>query len=123
MSLSNLPPVRPSAVAVGTIFTHATELAVLSPLFGQTYRRAQAANTKEEFLRSKEATSPAVAYGSSFLGSAMQSYGMGALINATGTLSCRGAAYLGGLVFLATAAPTVGCFLSDGHFCLCLCVC
>lgn len=31
---------------------------------------------------------------------------MGALINATGTLSYKGAAYLGGLIFAATSAPT-----------------
>jgi hypothetical protein len=106
MSLHYLPPVRPSAVAVGTVFSHATELAVLTPLFGQTYRRAKAANTKQEFLESREATSAAVAYGTSFVGSAMQAYGVGALLNATGTLSYKGAAYLGGLVFLATSAPT-----------------
>ena len=109
MSLHYLPPVRPSAVAVGTVFSHATELAVLGPLFGQTYRRAKAASTKQEFLDSKEATSAAVAYGTSFVGAAMQSYGVGALLNATGTLSYKGAAYLGGLVFLATSAPTVSC--------------
>lgn len=34
------------------------------------------------------------------VGSALQSYGVGALINATGTLSYKGAAYLGGLIFL-----------------------
>lgn len=31
---------------------------------------------------------------------------MGALINATGTLSYKGAAYLGALIFAATSAPT-----------------
>merc|ERR1712098_897651 len=81
------------------------ELAVLSPLFGQTYNRAKAANTKEEFVKSKEASSAAVAWGTTLVGSALQAYGVGALINATGTLSYKGAAYLGGLVFAATAAP------------------
>jgi hypothetical protein len=109
MSLHYLPPVRPSAVAVGTAFSHLTELAVLTPLFGQTYQRAKASSTSREFLESREATSAAVAYGSSFAGSAMQAYGVGALLNATGTLSYKGAAYLGGLVFLATSAPTVSC--------------
>jgi len=105
MSLQYLPSVKPSAIALGTIFNHAAELAVLAPLFGQTYQQAKAANTKEEFLRSKEASSAAAAWGSSLVGSALQSYGVGALINATGTLSYKGAAYLGGLVFMATAAP------------------
>jgi hypothetical protein len=105
MSLHYLPPVKPSAIALGTIFNHTAELAVLTPLFGQTYQRAKAANTKEEFIHSKEASSAAVAWGTSLVGSALQSYGVGALINATGTLSYKGAAYLGGLIFMATAAP------------------
>ncbi|KAI1466094.1 DUF1761-domain-containing protein [Daldinia caldariorum] len=106
MSLQYLPPVKPSAIALGTIFNHGIELAVLSPLFGQTYQRAKAANTKEEFLRSREASSAAAALGTSLVGSALQSYGVGALINATGTLSYKGAAYLGALIFAATSAPT-----------------
>lgn len=106
MSLHYLPAVKPSAIALGTFFNQSVELAVLSPLFGQTYQRAKAANTKEEFLRSREATGAAVAWTTSLVGSALQSYGVGALINATGTLSYRGAAYLGGLIFMATSAPT-----------------
>ncbi|KAI1332607.1 hypothetical protein F5Y16DRAFT_356045 [Xylariaceae sp. FL0255] len=106
MSLHYLPPVKPSAIALGTVFNHGIELAVLTPLFGETYRRAKVANTKEEFLRSKEASGAAVAWGTSLVGSALQSYGVGALINATGTLSYKGAAYLGSLIFLATSAPT-----------------
>ena len=106
MSLHYLPPVKPSAIALGTLFNHTTELAILTPLFGKTYQRAKAANTKEEFLRSKEATSAAVAWGTSFLGSGLQAYGVGALINATGTLSYKGAAYLGTLIFMASNAPT-----------------
>jgi Protein of unknown function (DUF1761) len=103
----DLPSVKPSAIALGTIFSHTTELAVMTPLFGQTYQRAKSSSSKEEFARSKEATSAAVAWSSSLVGSALQSYGIGALINATGTLSYKGAAYLGGLVFAATNAPGV----------------
>ncbi|KAL2178124.1 uncharacterized protein P884DRAFT_291779 [Thermothelomyces heterothallicus CBS 202.75] len=106
MSLHYLPAVKPSAIALGTVFNHTAELAVLTPLFGQTYQRAKAANTKEEFLRSREATGAAVAWGTALIGSALQSYGVGALINATGTLSYKGATYLGGLIFAATSAPT-----------------
>jgi len=105
MSLHYLPPVKPSAIALGTVFNHGIELAVLTPLLGQTYQRAKYANTKEEFVRSKEASSAAVAWGTSLVGSALQAYGVGALINATGTLSYKGAAYLGGLIFMATSAP------------------
>ncbi|EOO02899.1 putative duf1761-domain-containing protein [Phaeoacremonium minimum UCRPA7] len=105
MSLHYLPPVKPSAIALGTIFNQSAELAVLTPLFGATYQRAKSSNTTEEFARSKEATSAAVAWGTTLVGSALQSYGVGALINATGTLSYKGAAYLGGLIFAATSAP------------------
>jgi hypothetical protein len=104
---SDLPPVKPSAIALGTVFNHAASLAVLGPVFGDTYNRAQAANSKEEFVKSKEAASAAAAWGTSLIGSAVQSYGVGALINATGTLSYKGAAYLGSLIFFASSAPSV----------------
>jgi hypothetical protein len=39
--LIDLPPVKPSAIALGTLFTHAASLAVLGPVFGDTYHRAQ----------------------------------------------------------------------------------
>ena len=83
----------------------------MAPLFGDTYHRAQRANSSEEFLKSKEAASAAAAWGSSLVGSALQTYGVGALINATGTLTYKGAAYLGSLIFLASSAPSVCSFL------------
>ncbi len=98
---------KPSAIALGTIFNHAASLAILGPVFGDTFHRAQAANSKEEFVKSKEAASAAAAWGTSIVGSAVQSYGVGALLNATGTLSYKGAAYLGSLVFMASSAPSV----------------
>jgi hypothetical protein len=104
---SDLPPVKPSAIALGTVFNHAASLAILGPVFGETYHRAQAANSKEEFVKSKETASAAAAWGTSLAGSALQSYGVGALINATGTLSYKGAAYLGSLIFFASSAPSV----------------
>ena len=86
----------------------------MAPLFGATYKRAKSADTKDEFLHSREASSAAVAWGTSVVGSALQSYGVGALINATGTLSYKGAAYLGSLIFFATSAPVV-CALPFSH--------
>ncbi|KAF2013735.1 DUF1761-domain-containing protein [Aaosphaeria arxii CBS 175.79] len=104
---TDLPPVKPSAIALGTAFNHAVSLAVLGPVFGDAYRRAQQANTKEEYFHSKEAATAAASWGSSVVGSAIQSYGVGALINATGTLTYKGAAYLGSLIFFASAAPSI----------------
>jgi hypothetical protein len=112
-AIIDLPPVKPSAIALGTVFNHAVSLAVMAPLFGETYHRAQAANTKEEFFKSKEAATAAATWGSSLFGSALQAYGVGALINATGTLSYKGAAYLGSLIFLASAAPSVSSSLDE----------
>lgn len=106
MSLHYLPPVKPSAIALGAVFNQTVETAVLGPLFGKAYQSAKRANSSEQFIQSKEATNVAVAWGTTAVGSALQSYGVGALINATGTLSYKGAAYLGGLIFLATSAPT-----------------
>ncbi|KAF7714328.1 Uncharacterized protein PECH_008872 [Penicillium ucsense] len=106
-TLHYLPPVKPSAIAMGTFFTHTASLGILAPLFGDTYHRAQASNSKEEFLKSKEAAGAAAAWGSSLAGSAVQTYGVAALINATGTLSYKGAAYLGSLIFFASSAPGV----------------
>ncbi|KAL3473738.1 Mpp10 protein-domain-containing protein [Aspergillus californicus] len=106
----DLPAVKPSAIAMGTVFTHTASLGILAPVFGDTYHRAQAANSKEDFFKSKEAAGAAAAWGSSLVGSAVQTYGVAALINATGTLSYKGAAYLGSLIFFASSAPS---FLSQ----------
>ena len=107
ISSSDLPPVKPSAIALGTVYNHAIALAVLGPLFGETYQKAQAANSKEEFFKSRETATAAAGWGSSLAGAALQAYGTGALINATGTLSYKGSAYLGTLIFFASAAPGV----------------
>jgi len=98
--------VKPSAIALGTIFTHTASLGILAPVFGDTYHAAQASNSKGEFVKSREAAGAAAAWGSSLAGSAIQTYGVAALINATGTLTYKGAACLGSLIFFATAAPS-----------------
>jgi len=106
-TLHYLPPVKPSAIALGTVFNHFAALAVLGPVFGDAYRKSQQANSSEEFFKSKETATAAASWGSSVVGSAIQAYGVGALINATGTLSYKGAAYLGSLIFMASAAPAL----------------
>ena len=106
-SHTDLPPVKPSAIALGIVFNQAASLAVLAPLFGDTYQRAKQADSSEEFFKSREAATAAASWGSSLLGSGIQTYGVAALINATGTLSYKGAAYLGSLIFMASAAPGV----------------
>merc|ERR1712111_87663 len=105
--LNHLTTVKPSAIALGVVFNQVASVGVLAPLFGDTYQRAKAANSKEEYFNSKEAATAAASWGSSLVGSAIQSYGVGALINATGTLTYKGAAYLGALVFFASSAPSI----------------
>merc|ERR1711939_149056 len=59
-TLHYLPPVKPSAIALGVVFNQVASVGVLAPLFGDTYQRAKAADSKEEFFKSK---------GSAYLGS------------------------------------------------------
>lgn len=49
------------------------------------------------------------------MGSGIQAYGVGALINATGTLTYKGAAYLGSLIFFASSAPSVCAIQNTGN--------
>jgi len=115
MSVHYLPPVKPSAIALGTAFTQLGHTAVLAPLFGDRYDRARKANPSQNFLHSKEAKQGAVWFGTTLVGSGLQTYAMAALITTTGTLSYKGAAYLGGLVFLSTSlGATIGGILGFG---------
>ena len=106
-SVQYLPPIKPSAIALGTVFTHVSNLAVLAPVFGDTYHRAQKADSKSDFLHSREAASAATLYGTTLLGSGVQTYALAALLSHAGILSYKGAAYIGGLVFAVTSVPTL----------------
>jgi len=103
MSLHYWPPVKPSAIAIGTAFSQLGHTAVLAPLFGDAYERARKQNSSQNFLHSKEAKQGALIAGASLFGSGIQTYAVAALLTTTGTLSYKGAAYLGGLVFMATS--------------------
>jgi len=98
-----LPPVKPSAIAFGT----AASLTALSPIFGETYRKAQDSESKREFIKSKEAASAAALYGSTVIGCGVQTYAVAAILNHTGVLGHKGAAYVGGLIFAATSGPAL----------------
>ncbi|EPS42990.1 hypothetical protein H072_3021 [Dactylellina haptotyla CBS 200.50] len=116
MSLHYLPPVKPSAIALGTVFTQLGHTAVLAPLFGDRYERAKKTNASQNFLHSKEAKQGAVLFGTTLLGSSVQTYAMAALITTTGTLSYKGAAYLGTLVFFSTSlGATIGGLIGFGE--------
>jgi hypothetical protein len=59
-------------------------------------------------LRSKEAAGAGAVYGTTLLGSSVQSYGIAALLKATGVTSYKEASYVGGLVFAITSLPVLG---------------
>ncbi|VVT50625.1 uncharacterized protein SAPINGB_P002826 [Magnusiomyces paraingens] len=107
MSVHYWPPVKPSAIAIGTVFTHVSSFVTSAPIFGAFFERAKKAETPEEALKSQEAASAAAIYGSSLFGSALQTYGVSALINLTGTVTYQGASYLGGLLFIISSVPAV----------------
>lgn len=56
----DLPSVKPSAIALGLVFTQAVETAVLAPVLGETYKKAKQSNTSREFWESREATSTGI---------------------------------------------------------------
>ena len=78
-----------------------------APIFGAAFEKARKADTPQEAIQSKEAASAAAVYGTSLTGSALQTYAVSALINLTGTVSYKGASYLGGLLFLLSTIPSV----------------
>lgn len=107
MSLHYFPPIKPSALAVGTIFSHFASFIGAAPVIGDTIRRAKAADTPEEFARQKENIGVVSLYGSSLLGAGLQSYAVSALIVLTGTTTNKGAAYLGALIFAVNSVPAL----------------
>ncbi|KAK9236396.1 hypothetical protein V1525DRAFT_407213 [Lipomyces kononenkoae] len=105
MSLKYFPPVSPSAIALGTAFSHGTSLLLSAPIFGSAYDRTKTIDTPEEFIKSKEAAGALAIWGSSLIGSAAKTYAVAALLQSTGTITQRGAIYLGGLLFAIGTVP------------------
>ncbi|KAK9368861.1 hypothetical protein V1509DRAFT_621695 [Lipomyces kononenkoae] len=105
MSLKYFPSVSPSAIALGTAFTHGTSLLLSAPIFGAAYDRSKKVDTPEEFLKSKEAAGALAVWGSSLIGGAAKTYAVAALLQSTGTISQKGAIYLGALLFAIGTVP------------------
>jgi hypothetical protein len=79
----------------------------MAPLFGESYQKAMNADSKQEWIKSKEAAKTATLWGSNVIGSGAQTYAIAALLTQTGVLTYKGAAYVGALIFAATSVPTV----------------
>ncbi|KAK9353976.1 hypothetical protein V1523DRAFT_347999 [Lipomyces doorenjongii] len=105
MSLKFFPSVSPSAIALGTAFTHGTSLLLSAPFFGSIYDRSKTIDTPEEFIKSKEAAGALAVWGSSLIGSAAKTYAVAALLQSTGTITQKGAIYLGTLLFAISTVP------------------
>lgn len=105
--VSYFPSIRPSALAVGTLFEHLTSALVYGPLFGQTWQKAMNSDKNSEFWKTKEAQSAVAAYGGSVLSSGVQTYCISALMQLTGTVSYKGSMYLGALIFGASSVPGI----------------
>lgn len=90
------------------MFNEAASLTEFCPLIRDTRRRVSSASTAEEFLKSKEASSALSAAASTLCGSAIKTYAVAALLDATRTCCCKGAVYIGTMVYVASSAPTVG---------------
>ncbi|KAI5303345.1 hypothetical protein KEM56_007648 [Ascosphaera pollenicola] len=110
MSSSNFeffPIIRPSAIVLGIMFNEAASLTEFCPLIRETSHRASSASSRGEFLKSKEASCAMGAAATTLCGSALKTYAIAALLDATRTVCCKGAVYIGTMVFVASSAPTI----------------
>ncbi|OLL26875.1 UPF0591 membrane protein [Neolecta irregularis DAH-3] len=100
------PTIRPTALLVGCIADFAAASLIQGPIAGATWDRAMRADKNSEFWRNNQNQNAVATYGASFISSVVQSYAIAALINLTGTVTYKGAASLGVLVFAATSVPS-----------------
>ncbi|KAK9454823.1 hypothetical protein V1511DRAFT_370022 [Dipodascopsis uninucleata] len=107
MSMQFFPQVKPSAIALGTAFSHGSGLLLSAPVFGSAYERARKADTPEEFIKTKEAASALSVWGSSLVGSAIKTYAVSVILQSTGTLTNKGALYIGSLLFAIQTVPNL----------------
>ncbi|CAN6655322.1 hypothetical protein TRVA0_028S00430 [Trichomonascus vanleenenianus] len=104
---SQLPAIKPSAIVFGAAFCHASSFIVTAPVIGKACKKATHSDTKEEFLKSKEAAGAVCVYSNSLLTSALQSYAFSVLLSKTNTVSVKSAAIIGGLVFTISSLPEI----------------
>ncbi|KAI5291811.1 hypothetical protein KEM54_006388 [Ascosphaera aggregata] len=103
----HFPIIRPSAIVLGIMFNEMTSLSEFCPLIRETKRRASSASSREDFLKSREASSALNAAGSTLCGSALKAYAVAALLDATRTICYKGAVYIGTMVFVASSGPAI----------------
>jgi len=115
MSIRYFPAVKPSAIALGTVFTQASHMLVLSPLFGERYGDFQRSSSTSQFLHSREARDSSILFGSVLVGSGLQTYAIASILNASAAVSYKGAAAIGTLIWATNGVGTLlGGFLGVG---------
>ncbi|WBW73748.1 DUF1761 family protein [Schizosaccharomyces osmophilus] len=103
---SLVPYVRPSAIVLGVAFDHAASFLVYGPLMGDLWKKAMAPaplHTQPSSPAKKVATT----YTSNLLSACIQTYSVAALLQLTGTVSMKGAFYVGLYVFGASGLPDI----------------
>jgi len=112
LTLVDFPPIKPSAIALGVVFKTTSKFLVGIVVEGTVHHEEI-----KEYLSSDQktfkdphgkTTADAISYRTSgIISSAFQTYAIGALLSTTGTLSNRGAIYVGALVYFASSVPGV----------------
>lgn len=104
----DFPKVSPLAVAIGAAYSHVSSFIIQRPVFGALYQKAKSVETDEQaksVAQSEEAKSALASYGTSAVASAVQSYGVAALLKLTGTTTYKAASILGTLLFAVVTGP------------------
>jgi hypothetical protein len=105
MSFEYLPGVKPSGLVVGALFAHASSFVVYGPLFGSLWHKTFQ-EEKNKSVWNAESKPAVAAYIGSLVAAGLQTYATAALLIETNTFSYKGAAYLGGIIFLVRTAPS-----------------
>ncbi|EPX73933.1 DUF1761 family protein [Schizosaccharomyces octosporus yFS286] len=105
---SLVPYVRPSAIVLGVAFDHAASFLVYGPLMGDLWKKAMSpAPLHTQTSTSSPAKKAVTTYTSNILSTCIQTYSIAALLQLTGTISMKGAFYVGLYVFGASGLPDV----------------
>lgn len=122
--LPDFPSVKPSAIALGVVFKTTTQL-----LIGAVVENtAHYAELQEEIEKHKHFGKPldvktvfddVKLHSSGLIATSFQTYAIAALLSASGTLSYKGATYLGVVVYFASSVSGVrdSTLLSRSDFC------
>ncbi|EEB09421.1 DUF1761 family protein [Schizosaccharomyces japonicus yFS275] len=108
---SYFPYVRPSAILLGSAFNYAADFMVYGPLMGNTWAKVMRNEEEFECCKGSLKKQATCSFLSKSVGTLIQAYSIGALLQLTGTVSYKGAFYLGLYVYGATAVHDMVDFL------------